>query len=216
VECAAIFAIFTSQAWNMAFSLYQSLRTVPAELQEAARCSSSRAGSASGARAAVRDARAAVEHDDVDVGRLVLRRRLRGDLGLEPEHQAAGVGSYIALAIEARATSVRSLGDRRDRWSAFVLYDQRLFSPAAGVGPTIPLRGSGTETRRVVAADWLRRTRRAARWRSVVRSLDAAWSFRRRSTALDPRAPRGSTGSLQRAWDAALLAAACCSRCGGC
>ncbi|MDC8784370.1 ABC transporter permease [Roseateles koreensis] len=37
VECAAIFAIFTSQAWNMAFSLYQSMRTVPAELKEAAR-----------------------------------------------------------------------------------------------------------------------------------------------------------------------------------
>ncbi|MBI1773642.1 MAG: ABC transporter permease subunit, partial [Burkholderiales bacterium] len=37
VECAAIFAIFTSQAWNMAFSLYQSIRTVPSELNEAAR-----------------------------------------------------------------------------------------------------------------------------------------------------------------------------------
>ncbi|MBV8500563.1 MAG: ABC transporter permease subunit [Paucibacter sp.] len=37
VECAAIFAIFTSQAWNMAFSLYQSLRTVPQELKEASR-----------------------------------------------------------------------------------------------------------------------------------------------------------------------------------
>ena len=37
VECAAIFAIFTSQAWNMTFSLYQSLRTVPSELIEAAR-----------------------------------------------------------------------------------------------------------------------------------------------------------------------------------
>ncbi len=36
VECAAIFAIFTSQAWNMAFSLYQSFRTIPAELNEAA------------------------------------------------------------------------------------------------------------------------------------------------------------------------------------
>src|SRR5207302_2213328 len=36
VECAAIFAIFTSQAWNMTFSLYQSLRTVPADLVEAA------------------------------------------------------------------------------------------------------------------------------------------------------------------------------------
>ena len=35
-ELAAIFAIFTSQAWNMAFSFYQSLRTVPVELTEAA------------------------------------------------------------------------------------------------------------------------------------------------------------------------------------
>jgi len=35
-ELAAIFAIFTSQAWNMAFSFYQSLRTVPTELREAA------------------------------------------------------------------------------------------------------------------------------------------------------------------------------------
>lgn len=35
-ECAAIFAIFTSQAWNMAFSFYQSLRTVPCDLEEAA------------------------------------------------------------------------------------------------------------------------------------------------------------------------------------
>jgi NitT/TauT family transport system permease protein len=36
-EFAAIFAIFTSQAWNMAFSFYQSLRTVPTELEEAAK-----------------------------------------------------------------------------------------------------------------------------------------------------------------------------------
>jgi len=34
VELAAIFAIFTSQAWNMAFSFYQSLRTVPKDLDE--------------------------------------------------------------------------------------------------------------------------------------------------------------------------------------
>jgi NitT/TauT family transport system permease protein len=34
-EAAAIFAIFTSQAWNMTFSFYQSLRTVPRDLQEA-------------------------------------------------------------------------------------------------------------------------------------------------------------------------------------
>ncbi|WP_338084123.1 ABC transporter permease subunit [Azospirillum baldaniorum] len=35
-ECAAIFAIFTSQAWNMTFSVYQSLRSVPRDLDEAA------------------------------------------------------------------------------------------------------------------------------------------------------------------------------------
>jgi NitT/TauT family transport system permease protein len=35
LELAAIFAIFTSQAWNMAFSLYQSLKTVPSDLEEA-------------------------------------------------------------------------------------------------------------------------------------------------------------------------------------
>src|SRR5271155_5625826 len=36
-EFAAIFVIFTSQAWNMAFSFYQSLTTLPADLQEVAR-----------------------------------------------------------------------------------------------------------------------------------------------------------------------------------
>ena len=34
VECAAIFLVFTSQAWNMAFSFYQSLRTLPTDLCE--------------------------------------------------------------------------------------------------------------------------------------------------------------------------------------
>ncbi|OAE07202.1 ABC transporter permease subunit [Pantoea sp. OXWO6B1] len=37
VELAAIFALFTSQAWNMTFSFYQSLRTVPADLVEVSR-----------------------------------------------------------------------------------------------------------------------------------------------------------------------------------
>lgn len=37
LEAASIFAIFTSQVWNMTFSFYQSLRTIPRELDEAAR-----------------------------------------------------------------------------------------------------------------------------------------------------------------------------------
>lgn len=35
-ECCSIFVIFTSQAWNMALGFYQSLRTVPHDLKEAA------------------------------------------------------------------------------------------------------------------------------------------------------------------------------------
>jgi NitT/TauT family transport system permease protein len=35
-ECAAILAIFSSQAWNMALGFYQTVRTVPSELREAA------------------------------------------------------------------------------------------------------------------------------------------------------------------------------------
>ncbi len=34
-ELAAIFTIFTSQAWNMTLGMYQSLRAVPSELDEA-------------------------------------------------------------------------------------------------------------------------------------------------------------------------------------
>ena len=36
IELTAIIAIFTGQAWNMTFSLYHSLKSVPAELHEAA------------------------------------------------------------------------------------------------------------------------------------------------------------------------------------
>ena len=37
LEAASVFAIFTGQVWNMTFSFYQSLKTVPSELDEATR-----------------------------------------------------------------------------------------------------------------------------------------------------------------------------------
>jgi NitT/TauT family transport system permease protein len=37
IEAASVFAIFTAQAWNMTFSFYQSLKTIPRELDEMAR-----------------------------------------------------------------------------------------------------------------------------------------------------------------------------------
>ena len=82
LELAAIFAIFTSQAWNMAFSLYQSLKTVPADLIEAAdQLPPHRLAALLAAGGAVRRPRPGVEHHDVDVRRLVLRRRVGGGVG---------------------------------------------------------------------------------------------------------------------------------------
>ncbi len=74
-ECAAIFAIFTSQAWNMSFSFYQSLRSVPRDLDEATR-SFGLSGWQRFWRLEVPFSipGVGVEYDDVNVGRLVFRR----------------------------------------------------------------------------------------------------------------------------------------------
>ena len=90
-ELAAIFAIFTSQAWNMAFSFYQSLKTVPADLDEAARSFRLSAWQRFW-RLEVPFAHAGpgLEHDDEHVGRLVLRGGERGDHGRRHDLEAAG------------------------------------------------------------------------------------------------------------------------------
>ena len=76
VEAAAIFAIFTSQAWNMTFSFYQSLRTVPRDLEEASRSFRFSAWQRFWRlEGALRDARSNLEHDDEHVRRLVFRGR---------------------------------------------------------------------------------------------------------------------------------------------
>ena len=82
LELAAIFAIFTSQAWNMAFSIYQSLKTVPADLIEAADSFHlQRLATLLEVGGAVRGPRPGLEYHDVDVRRLVLRGRLGSGFG---------------------------------------------------------------------------------------------------------------------------------------
>ena len=76
-----IVMIFTGQAWNMTFSLYHSLKSVPAELQEAATALPLRLVAAlPPGRAAVRRPRPRLEQHDEHGGRLVLpddQRELR-------------------------------------------------------------------------------------------------------------------------------------------
>ena len=128
-EFAAIFAIFTSQAWNMAFSFYQSLRTVPTELAEAAASfhltpwmrfwqlevpfalpalTWNMMMSMSGGWFFV------VASESISVGRT---------------HVALpGVGSYIALAIEQR--DLHAIGWAITTMALVILvYDQLLFRP---------------------------------------------------------------------------------------
>jgi NitT/TauT family transport system permease protein len=164
VECAAIFAIFTSQAWNMAFSLYQSLRTVPAELQEASRVFHLSAWqrfwrleipfampgllwnmmmSMSGGWFFV------VASEAISVSNQNIK--------------LPGVGSYIAMAIEAR--DIGAIG-----WAiggmlvGIVLYDQLFFRPLLAWADKFRFEESSSETAPTSwLLTWMRRTDRLQR-----------------------------------------------------
>ena len=128
-ELAAIFAIFTSQAWNMAFSFYQSLRTVPIDLDEASR-SFRESGWQRFWRLEVPFAMPGLVWNmmmSMSGGWffVVASEAIAvGDLHLA----LPGVGSYVALAIEKR--DLGAVG-----WAilamtiAILLYDQLLFRP---------------------------------------------------------------------------------------
>ena len=143
-EFAAIFAIFTSQAWNMAFSFYQSLRTVPTELAEASRNVPAVSPwmrfwrldvpfampqliwnmmmSMSGGWFFV------VASEAISVGNTTIT--------------LPGIGSYIALAIEQRDLARGRLGDRHDAGRDPDLRPAAV--PAAGrLGRSLSLRAGG-------------------------------------------------------------------------
>jgi NitT/TauT family transport system permease protein len=163
-ELAAIFAIFTSQAWNMTFSFYQSLKTIPIGLDEASR--SFRLSvwqrfwrlevpfampgliwnmmmSMSGGWFFV------VAAEAISVGNLQIA--------------LPGVGSYVATAIQQR--SLAAVG-----WAilamtlAIVLYDQLLFRPMVAWADKFRPEDTAAQTvPRSWVLDLFRRSRFAAR-----------------------------------------------------
>ncbi len=210
VECAAIFALFTSQAWNMAFSLYQSLRSVPSELQEAARVFQlsgwqrfwrlelpfampnllwNAMMSMSGGWFFVVAAEAiSVSNQDI---------------------RLPGIGSYIALAIDAR--DLAAIGYAIvTMLVGILLYDQVVFRPLVAWADKFRFEESGPEhAPRSWLLDWLRRT-------SAVRAMAAqvGRQFARTLTALPRRydgtsiraRARSASPAWARAFDAALAA----------
>lgn len=211
VECAAIFAIFTSQAWNMAFSLYQSLKTVPGELREAAAVFQlsgwqrfwrlelpfampsllwNMMMSMSGGWFFV------VASEAISVSNQNIK--------------LPGVGSYIALAIEAR--DLGAIG-----WAiagmliGIVLYDQLFFRPLLAWADKFRFEeGTSDAAPTSWLLTWMRRTDAfSALGTRVVRLLERSLLVFRRShdgTSIRARASAPNP-AWSRAWDAALAAA---------
>jgi len=188
-ELAAIFAIFTSQAWNMAFSFYQSLRTVPTDLIEASRSIRSSAWqrfwnlevpfampgliwnmmmSMSGGWFFV------VASEAISVGDLQIA--------------LPGVGSYVASAIAARNLGAVA-------WAivamsvAILLYDQLLFRPL--VAWADKFRSEQTAAQ-IVPRSWLLDLfRRSSLIDAIVGPFAAAWDrVSKARFALPPNASR--------------------------
>jgi NitT/TauT family transport system permease protein len=211
VECAAIFAIFTSQAWNMAFSLYQSLRTVPPELQEAARVFQ-----LSGWQ---RFWRLELPFAMPSLLWNMMMSMSGGWFFVVASEAIAvsqqsiklpGIGSYIAMAIELR--DLHAIG-----WAigamlvGIVLYDQLFFRPLLAWADKFRFEeGSSDAAPSSWLLTWLRRTERLQPFALRIVALfgRSLTLFRRRhdDTSIRARArPAGAT--LQRAWDALLAAA---------
>ncbi|WOI46056.1 ABC transporter permease subunit [Acidovorax sp. BLS4] len=211
VECAAIFAIFTSQAWNMAFSLYQSMRTVPAELREAAAVFqlsgwqrfwrlelpfampgllwNMMMSMSGGWFFVVASEAISVSHQDIKL---------------------PGVGSYIALAIEAR--DLGAIG-----WAivgmlvGIVLYDQLFFRPLIAWADKFRFEEGGSEAQPTSwLLSWMRRTSQLKRVVALF-VVPLEWSLtrlRRRHDGTSIRArPSVPHPALTRAGDALLAAA---------
>jgi NitT/TauT family transport system permease protein len=209
-ELAAIFAIFTSQAWNMAFSFYQSLKTVPRDLDEACRHFRLSAWlrfwrlevpfatpglvwntmmSMSGGWFFV------VASEAITVG--------------DTKVQLPGIGSYLSLAIEQR--NLGSVGAAVAAMAIVILiYDQLIFRPVVAWADKFRFEATAAQAKpKSWVYDLVRRTRLLKQWAAAaLRARDSLpdfgkllphrWPLPSLSTQL------GTTGD--RLWLVAVLA----------
>ena len=195
-ELAAIFAVFTSEAWNMTFSLFQSLRTLPRDLEAAAQVFRLSAWqkfcrlelpfaipgllwnammSMSGAWFFV------VASEAITVG--------------EAQVTLPGVGSYVALAIQRK--NLAAIGYAIVTMLVVILlYDQLLFRPLVAWADRFRFEQAAAQIRaRSWFLDVLRRTRLL---RAVPKPLGPVlrWSY-----SLHPSLPFGPKGEATSTGD---------------
>ncbi|WP_423192481.1 ABC transporter permease [Cupriavidus sp. H18C2] len=212
VECAAIFAIFTSQAWNMAFSLYQSFRTIPGDLLEAAAMF----------RLSPWQRFWRLEVPYAMPGLLWnMMMSMSGGWFFVVASEAIsvsgqdirlpGIGSYIALAIQQQ--DLAAIG-----WAilamlaGIVLYDQLLFRPLVAWAERFRF---DTLAQDAVPQSWLLGLLRRSAWvhallghAAALAGRTLAWSARHRGTVALPAAPARWAPWPDRLRDALIVAVA--------
>jgi NitT/TauT family transport system permease protein len=212
-ECAAIFAIFTSQAWNMTFSLYQSFLGVPQDLREAARMyhlspwqTFWRLDVAYALPNLVWNMMMSVSGGWFFVVASEAISVAGHDVKLP------GIGSYIAMAIEQR--DLAAVG-----WAIFamlvfiLIYDQLLFRPLLAWGQRFKVEAIGQDE---IEPPWfltmLQRARLFDLLRLLFEEMAVLASHAARSAAPrrggQPRPSRIPGGWIDLAWNLLLLAGA--------
>ena len=203
VECAAVFAIFTSQAWNMAFSLYQSMRTIPRELHEAA-CVFRLSGWQRFWRLELPFAMPGLLWNmmmSMSGGWFFLVAAEAISVGGQ-DIKLPGIGAYIAVAIEAE-------NGRAIAWAigamlaGIVLYDQLFFRPLLAWADKFRFEETqGDAAQQSWLLDWGRRSRWIRTmtdrfWASMRQAL--GWFNTRGAPA--PASSVKEARSLARAWN---------------
>ncbi|MTW04829.1 ABC transporter permease [Pseudoduganella ginsengisoli] len=209
VECAAVFAIFTSQAWNMAFSLYQSIKTIPPELLEAARVFRLSAWQ--------RFWRLELPHAMPPLLWNMMMSMSGGWFFLVAAEAISvagqdiklpGIGAYIAVAIEQRNSGAIAWAICA-MFAGIVLYDQLFFRPLlAWAGKFHSADSQGEPAQQSWVLDWGRRSAWisaiAARIGAAMNATLGWFSHPADGVANAPEGPPGSPWKA-RAWDASLL-----------
>src|SRR5581483_8168890 len=209
-EFAAVFAIFTSQAWNMAFSFYQSLRTVPEELAEASR-NLQMSGWMRFWRVEVPFALPALVWNmmmSMSGGWFLVVASDAISVGDTPV-SLPGIGSYIALAIKEK--NLAAVG-----WAiaamlvVILVYDQTLFRPLVAWADRFRYE---QEAGAIEPRSWvLTILRRSAAVRALHRGSGRLAGFlrggsaRSRDAAAARWGPRREPAWVEWAWRAALTA----------
>jgi NitT/TauT family transport system permease protein len=210
-ECAAIFAIFTSQAWNMAFSFYQSLRTIPADLDEVSR-HFRQSGWLRFWRLEVPFAAPGLIWNtmmSMSGGWFFVVASEAITVG-DTTVKLPGIGSWLALAIERK--DVKAVGLAVAIMGIVILaYDQLVFRPIVAWADKFRFEQTAARDRpKSWVYDLARRTRLVRVVFGAVSSATAYLALTRLRTSARPRGPtaRPGGGLGDALWIALVVAAA--------